>query len=234
MTQKIKPKKIYEEVSDIIVNRVKQGELSPGDRLESVEKMAENFGVSRSAIREALSGLRAMGLVDIRQGEGTFITSFDAKAFALPAATALIMKRKDIKELAAVRSMLEIGAAGLAAELHTKEDLIPLEKALLLMKDAKGKGELGEKADLNFHLAIANATQNNMLINLMGSVSDITLESMRETRRLILYTKDGMNRLYKEHERIFEAIKNRDSKTAQDEMQHHLALVEEVLSEYID
>src|SRR5699024_10743756 len=96
----IKTKKIYEEITDHIINRVKQGELVSGDRLESVEKLAEAFDVSRSAVREALSGLRAMGLVEMRQGEGTFITSFDASSFSLPAVTALIMKRNDLKELA--------------------------------------------------------------------------------------------------------------------------------------
>src|SRR5699024_2302249 len=187
--QPIKTKKIYEEITDHIINRVKQGELVSGDRLESVEKLAEAFDVSRSAVREALSGLRAMGLVEMRQGEGTFITSFDASSFSLPAVTALIMKRNDLKELAQVRRMLEIGTVGLAAENRTGSDLDALYDALKLMPDAKGERELGAQADLAFHLAIAEATQNKMLMNLQKSVADITLESMRETRWVVLYTE---------------------------------------------
>lgn len=232
--QTIKPKKIYEEITDTIIHRVKQGKLVTGDRLESVEKMAETFGVSRSAVREALSGLRAMGLVEMRQGEGTFITSFDATSFSLPAVTALIMKRDDLKELAQVRQMLEIGTVGIAAEQRTDKDLAALDEALQLMQIAKEGGELGEQADLAFHLAIAEATQNDMLMNLQKSVADITLESMRETRRLVVYTQDGMTRLYQEHERVFQAIKDRDVEKAQTAMLHHLVLVEEVLSKYID
>lgn len=232
--QPIKTKKIYEEITDHIINRVKQGELVSGDRLESVEKLAEAFGVSRSAVREALSGLRAMGLVEMRQGEGTFITSFDASSFSLPAVTALIMKSKDLKELAQVRRMLEIGTVGLAAENRTESDLDSLYEALKLMPNAKGERELGEQADLAFHLAIAEATQNKMLMNLQKSVADITLESMRETRRVVLYTEDGVDRLYREHEQIYNAIKNQDIEKAQTAMRHHLVLVEEVLSEYID
>lgn len=232
--QPIKTKKIYEEITDHIINRVKQGELVSGDRLESVEKLAEAFDVSRSAVREALSGLRAMGLVEMRQGEGTFITSFDASSFSLPAVTALIMKRNDLKELAQVRRMLEIGTVGLAAENRTESDLDSLYEALKLMSNAKGERELGEQADLAFHLAIAEATQNKMLMNLQKSVADITLESMRETRRVVLYTEDGVDRLYKEHEQIYDAIKNQDVEKAQTAMRHHLVLVEEVLSEYID
>lgn len=232
--QPIKTKKIYEEITDHIINRVKQGELVSGDRLESVEKLAEAFDVSRSAVREALSGLRAMGLVEMRQGEGTFITSFDASSFSLPAVTALIMKRNDLKELAQVRRMLEIGTVGLAAENRTESDLDSLYEALKLMPNAKGERELGEQADLAFHLAIAEATQNKMLMNLQKSVADITLESMRETRRVVLYTEDGVDRLYREHEQIYNAIKNQDIEKAQAAMRHHLVLVEEVLSEYID
>ena len=66
------------------MNMIKTGELKPGDRLDSVEQLAEIFDVSRSAVREALSGMRAMGLVVMRQGEGTFVTKFDAVNFSLP------------------------------------------------------------------------------------------------------------------------------------------------------
>lgn len=231
--KQIKPKKIYEEVADSIVHQVKAGELAPGDRLSSVEKLAESYGVSRSAIREALSGLRAMGLVEMHQGEGTFITSFDANAFSLPVATALIMQKDDLKELTAVRRILEIGAVSLAAKAHEQADIECLEQSLQLMKDTEGKGELGEKADLAFHLAIAKASHNNMLMNLASSVSDITLESMRETRRLVLYSGEGNSRLYQEHWRILQAIKNRDEKLAEKEMQRHLISVESVLEAYL-
>src|SRR5699024_5014935 len=227
-------KKIYEEITDHIINRVKQGELVSGDRLESVEKLAEAFDVSRSAVREALSGLRAMGLVEMRQGEGTFITSFDASSFSLPAVKALIMKRNDLKELAQVRRMLEIGTVGLAAENRTESDLDSLYEALKLMRNAKGQREVGEQADLAFHVAIAEATQKQMMMKRQKSVADIIVESMRETRRVVLYKEDGVDRLYREHEQIYDAIKNQDADKAQAAMRHHLVLVEEVLSEYID
>lgn len=230
----IKSRKIYEEISDSLINMLKKGELSPGDKLASVEQMAKNYHVSRSAIREALSGLRAIGLVETRQGEGTYITKFDASQFSLPVTTALLLKREDIKELSEVRKILEVGSAGAAALHHQEEDLIPMEKALQNMHDAKGKGELGEKADLEFHLAIANATHNKMLINLMASVSDILVESMRETRRLILFSDEREGALYKEHQRIFEAIKDRNFDNAQEEMRHHLKEVDRLLGEYIN
>ena len=232
-TNYVKPKKTYEEIADQIIQRVKNGELAPGDSLESVDKTAKYYGVSNSTVREALSGLRAMGLVETRQGEGTFITHFNASAFTLPVTTALAMQKEDIKELLAVRSMLEIGTASLAAEYHQEEDIVKLEHSLQLMKDAEGEGKLGEQADLEFHLDIANATHNKILINLTSSVSDITLEAMRETRRVILYSEESTPKLYDQHLRILEAIKSRDAKLAEKAMRDHLISVEDVLSEYL-
>src|SRR5690625_6300239 len=107
-TKYVKTKKTYEEIADKIIQRVKDGELAPGDSIESVEKTAKYYGVSSSTVREALSGLRAMGLVETRHGEGTFITSFDASAFSLPVSTDLIMQKEDIKELNNVRRLIEI------------------------------------------------------------------------------------------------------------------------------
>jgi len=231
--KRIKPKKIYEEISDIIIEKVKNGELKPGDALDSVDKMAKMYDVSRSSVREAISSLRAMGLVETRQGEGTFVTSFDASSFSLPVSTALIMQKKDIKELIVVRRLLEIGTVSLAAKSRTEEDLKNLEKSLTLMKDTEGKGLLGENADLQFHLNIAKATHNDMLINLTSSVSDATLESMRETRRLILYSEESMSKLYEEHLKIFQAIKDSDAKLAEKEMRDHLVSIENVLADYL-
>lgn len=229
----IKTRKIYEEISDSFIDMLKSGKLQPGDKLDSVEQLAKSFDVSRSAIREALSGLRAMGIVESRQGEGTFIKEFDASKFSLPVATALIMKRDDIKELSDVRKILEVGSATLAAQHHLEHELKPMEQALQDMKNAKGRGDVGEKADLDFHLAIVKASHNKMLVNLMTSVSDIMVESMRETRRLILYSEEQSKQLYKEHERIYEAIKSGRPNDAHEAMMHHLVEVDRVLSEYI-
>lgn len=232
--KQIRTRKIYEEVTDSILEMIKTGQFKAGDKLDSVEQLAKNFNVGRSAIREALSGLRAMGLVEMRQGEGTYITTFDATTFSLPLSSALLMKREDIKELSEVRKILEVGAAASAATNHEAEDLLHMEEALKAMKEAKGQGEIGEKADLDFHLAIAHATHNKMLINLMTSVSEIMVESMKETRLLLLYSQEMMGSLYEEHQLIYESIKARRSEEAQKNMLTHLIGVEKVLSKYID
>ena len=85
--------------------------------------MAENFQVGRSAIREALTSLRAMGLVDMRQGEGTFIQEFETDQTTFPLSTAIFMNKEDIANLLEVRKIIELGTAAAAAKKRTNQHL---------------------------------------------------------------------------------------------------------------
>ncbi|WP_432356993.1 FadR/GntR family transcriptional regulator [Sporosarcina sp. UB5] len=232
--KRIKKKKIYEEVADSLIEMIKNKQLNPGDKLDSVEKLANHFGVGRSAIREALSGLRSMGLLEMKQGEGTFVNAFDPTRFTLPVTTAFLMKKDDVKELYELRIILEVGTASLAAKVYKEEDLIPIEKALIVMKNAEGNEELAASADTDFHMAIASATHNQLLINLMSSVSDLLTEAIRETRKVLLFSRGQSENLYLEHEQIFNALKNRDSKLAGQYMQQHLEEVYQDLLTYME
>lgn len=231
--EQIKVKKTYEKVSESILAMIKQGSLQPGDRLESIEQLAKSFGVSRSAVREALSGLRTMGIVTMRQGEGTYVKEFDSFKYSLPVSTAFLMKHEDVKELYALRKILEAGAAELAAEHRSEQDLVAMEKAIEAMKRAKGAGENGEKADIRFHLTIAKASANSMLMNLMNDISDIMTETITETRRLLIHTEDRASALIAEHKLIFKAIKEQQPEKARKHMFNHLEEVEKTLFKYI-
>lgn len=231
--EQIKVKKTYEKVSESILAMIKQGSLQPGDRLESIEQLAKSFGVSRSAVREALSGLRTMGIVTMRQGEGTYVKEFDSFKYSLPVSTAFLMKHEDVKELYALRKILEAGAAELAAEHRSEQDLVAMEEAIEAMKRAKGAGENGEKADIRFHLTIAKASANSMLMNLMNDISDIMTETITETRRLLIHTEDRASALIAEHKLIFKAIKEQQPEKARKHMFNHLEEVEKTLFKYI-
>lgn len=229
----IKTKKIYEQVADTLLEMIKSGRLQPGDKIDSVTKLAESFEVSQSVIREALSGLRAMGLLEMRQGEGTYVSAYDASKFSLPVSSAFIMKKDDVKELFEVRRILEAGAATSAAMHHTEKDLLKMEKILQEMEDAIGNGELGEKADFDFHLGIVEASQNKMLASLLSSVSEIMAETIRETRRLVLFSEGRDERLLAEHRNIYEAIQAKQPDEARERMVNHLIGVEKLLEKYI-
>lgn len=225
LIKQVKPKKIYEIVAEQLTELILSGEVKPGDRLSSVQQLAEDFNVGRSAIREALSALKAMGYIEIRQGEGTFVkkVDFDVVNQMIPH----ILQKDDIRQLFEIRKFNETGAASLAAENRTSEDLLELESILVEMKKTEGDGDLGEKADMKFHMAIVKASKNDMLYRLMTTVSETMQESMREARQLFLYSnEEKMKQLYDEHYAIFIAIKNKDSKLAYDKMLEHIVGIE--------
>jgi GntR family transcriptional regulator, transcriptional repressor for pyruvate dehydrogenase complex len=232
--KRIKPRKIYEEVAEVLIDMIKSGQLKSGDKLDSVQQLAENFQVGRSAVREALSALRAMGLVEMHQGEGTYVREFDSSMLSLPIYIAALMKKDDVKQLLEVRRILEVGAVEAAASRRTDEQLKEIKTALDQMHSASDE-ELGEEADFRFHMAIAKASQNELLTGLMNNVSEMMVTTMRETRRLWLYSKKStLDRLYQEHQNIYEAIEAKDGQKAQQLMLHHLHSVEEVLMKYFE
>lgn len=231
--KKIKPKKIYEEVAEAIYEMIRSGQLKPGDKLDSVQQLAENFQVGRSAIREALTSLRAMGLVEMKQGEGTYVKEFEKDQITFPLSTAILMNKEDIAELVEVRKIIESGTAAAAAKKRTEAHLSMMEAALEAMLEAKGDGELGETADFQFHLALAEAAQNHLLMNLMNHVSDLMVETMRETRKVWLFSKETtIEQLYNEHLAIYEAVKAQDAEAARTKMLIHLENVDAILGKY--
>jgi GntR family transcriptional regulator, transcriptional repressor for pyruvate dehydrogenase complex len=231
--KQIKPKKIYEVVAETLHEAIRSGQLKPGTKLDSVQQLAENFQVGRSAIREALSALKAMGLIEMRQGEGTYVKEFQASQMTFPLSTAILMNQEDVSHLLEVRKIIETGAVASAAKHRNAEDIQKMTEALEDMKTASGNEELGETADLAFHLAISNATQNPMLTNLLLHISDLMQETMKETRRIYLYSRQTtMDTLYKEHLAIYQAIVNSDIEAARTAMLAHLENVESILQSY--
>ncbi len=228
--KQIRPKKIYEQVAEALIEMIRSETLKPGDRLDSVQQLAENFNVGRSAVREALSALRAMGLVEMRQGEGTYLKAFDPEALKLPIQTALLMKKKDIENLLEVRKVLEAGTVEAAAVRRSEKDLVRIKTALEEMKLATGNEELGEKADFDFHMAIARASGNSLLVSLLNNVSEMTISLMRETRRLSLYSeKRTWERLYDQHSVLYKAIESENPESARTAIFEHLDHVEKIL-----
>jgi GntR family transcriptional regulator, transcriptional repressor for pyruvate dehydrogenase complex len=231
--KQIKPKKIYEELAEALQEMIRTGQLKPGDKLESVQQLAENFQVSRSATREALSALKAMGLVEMRQGEGTFVKAFEANKIMYPLSLAVLMNKKDVVHLLEVRKIIETGTAASAAKNRNEDDLRAMADALEEMKGVHGDGELGEKADFKFHLALSAAAHNPLLSTILDHISELMIETMKETRRLWLFSKQTtIEKLYQEHLQIYHAIEERNEEKSRLAMISHLENVENILSKY--
>ncbi|KOY81466.1 FadR family transcriptional regulator [Lysinibacillus macroides] len=233
--RRIKPKKIYEEVSEILHEKIRAGLLKPGDRLDSVEQLAEQLQVSRSAVREALSALKAMGLIEIKQGSGTFVKSVTSNQLDFPLSTAILTNKQDVSHLLEVRKIIEVGTAASAAIHRTDADIQKMIQILEEMQRVQGDGELGEKVDFQFHAAISAASQNPLLTTILDQVSGLMLETMKETRRIWLYSKKTTSeKLYDEHMQIFLAIKQQNEELAKHAMSSHLSNVEKVLLQYFE
>ncbi|MCD1161859.1 FadR family transcriptional regulator [Peribacillus sp. N3] len=213
---------------------IRSGSLKPGEQLDSIQQLAENFQVGRPAIREALSALSSMGLIEIKQGEGTFVKTFDPAIMNHPLSAALLMDQDNIKHLLEVRKILESGTAEVAAKKRTEENLIELKDMLFNMDKVSDDEELSDKADISFHVAVANASQNELLITLMNHVSELMTEKMRDIRRAALYSEEmTLKQLYQQHVRIYDAIVAQDEDGARSAMLFHLQSVEESLDRVI-
>ncbi len=233
--KQIRPKKIYEEVAEALHEMIRTGVLKPGDKLDSVQQLAENFNVGRSAVREALSALQAMGLIEMRQGEGTYVRQFEPSHLKFPLSISMLMNIDDVMNLLEVRKIIETGSAAAAAGRRTGENLAMMKKALDDMKEAHDSGneEAGEKSDIDFHIAVALSTQNDILIKLLTDISELIQQTIKETRRIWIYSEETTTeKLYQEHAAVYEAILAGDEHAASQAMYAHLENVEKIIKKY--
>ncbi|MCL6634253.1 MAG: FadR family transcriptional regulator [Peptococcaceae bacterium] len=222
----IKTKKIYEEIIEQVKNLIAEGVLNPGDKLISEREMAERLKVGRSAVREAFRALEAMGIIEIRQGEGTFVKEVTKDTLAQVLALVLMTERDTARELLELRKILEVEAAGLASLRHTGEELKKMEEALKQMEKDIESGDLGQQADWTFHYAVAEASHNSLLVMLMDSISDTMRRVLRKARQELYRTPGTPQRLLEEHHAIFEAIRQGRDQAARRAMFEHLDRVE--------
>jgi len=229
----IKTKKIYEQIVDQIGLLVAEGQLKPGDRLPSERELVERFQVSRASIREAISALEMMGLIEVRAGEGTYIRQVNIDSVVAPLAWMLFIEKDTDLELYEVRKILEVQAVGIAAERVQEDELRDMSEVLEVMRMDLEIDRLGEEADHYFHYAIARATHNKILIRLMNTISDTMQKALKSSRSRLYEDKSSPERLYQEHCSLFEAIKNHNVLMAQQLMLDHLVGVETQLAKYL-
>jgi GntR family transcriptional regulator, transcriptional repressor for pyruvate dehydrogenase complex len=218
----IKTRKIYEEIVEQIRQLIKDGELNPGDRLLSERELCERLQVSRASVREALSALEIMGLIEVKPGEGTYIRQTSIDSIIGPMALILSMEKDTIMELLEVRKVLEVEAAGLAAERATEEQIDEMGEALEEMTRDLNAGRLGEEADHKLHYAIYQATHNSVLLRLMNTVSDSMEQNIRTNRQRLYEIPGNPEKLLSEHTGICHAIAARDAQQARLCMYEHL------------
>jgi GntR family transcriptional repressor for pyruvate dehydrogenase complex len=227
---RIENRNIFEHIAAQIEQRIAQGALRPGDKLPSTKELSESFQVGRSTVREALSMLKAKGLLDIRQGGGSFVRKVNPADVKLPQLETLLLSKQTVLELLEARKALEVANAGLAAEKRTEADLEAFADVLAAMEEHLGDEEEGERADVRFHRTLAASTHNSIMVRLLDTISGQMELAIRETRRLQMYADKAVSaQLLREHQAVFAAVRERDAAAAQQAMRDHLYHVEQVL-----
>jgi len=230
--EKVETEKGHEIVGRLLLERIRSGELKPGQKLPSVVQLSESFGVGRSTMREALSALKAMGWLDIRHGGGTFVKR-ELPSDKPRGAADLFREAESVRELLEVRKVIETGTASLAAMRRSGEQLVRLESILARMERALEEDDTssGERADVDFHVSLASASGNSLLIQLMDQLTQRMSETIGQTRELWFYQeRSTAARLLDEHRAIFEAVRDREADRAAALMNEHLNKVGKVLN----
>lgn len=224
-----KTNKVSQNIVDQIRKAIFNGDLKPGDKLPSDKELMDNFGVSKGSLREALSSLEVLGLLEIRKGAlgGAFVTEVDTKKAKEGFSNFFVFRDLSLKNLFDVRLILESHIAENAASLITDEDLQRLEQILRETHDAL-LNDLPldyRKKEVAFHLIIANATQNPLLIFLMDYVESILLDA----KEILNPDRDFSKTVLQAHERIYEALAARNANEARNAIVQDVRAVEEAL-----
>jgi GntR family transcriptional regulator, transcriptional repressor for pyruvate dehydrogenase complex len=210
-------KPIYEQVSDRLREFIDVNQLQPGDRLMTERELAQQLSVGRSSIREAITALRAQGIVEVRHGEGIYLMHRPEDLIS-SLATELIDTHADHPYIWETRQALETQCARLAASRAEKGDLDEIEAALALMAAEIADGKPGLAGDRRFHMGVAAASHNPVLIELLNRIRG----SLDRTSESSLTRSGQPQRSLDDHRAIQAAILAGTPTQAADEMLRHL------------
>jgi GntR family transcriptional repressor for pyruvate dehydrogenase complex len=216
--------RLSDRVAEAILRSISERGLVPGDQMPTEKQLCEQFGVSRTVIREAVRSLEARGVV--RGGPGTGLRVMAVGAGDVSRSMTLFIQghpNLSYEQVREVRAMIEIEVAGKAAQRATPEDLARLSAAADRLEQAIGSDEEYE-ADVAFHRLIADATHNELHGVMLDSIADVLVESRRLAPTESTAPKGGAGR----HRRILNAILARDPERARTEMRRHLEVTDRV------
>lgn len=209
---------IVEEIKNMII----EGALKAGDKLPTEKELAEKLGVGRSSVREAVKALHSMGLIT-RTKDGMIVDIKSSTFFTDPR---LLSKHVGVGELFEARKVIEVQTAGMAAERALAEEIAELERVLAEADKQPMPPEKFVFYDMTFHLGIARATHNRVLVQVFSSIKDLLWEAQSQLAR-VPGVMDKSRRLHKE---IFAAVKEKDPEKSRSMMFTHLDEVQRILN----
>ncbi|WP_078544724.1 FadR/GntR family transcriptional regulator [Litchfieldia alkalitelluris] len=210
-------KKVSSIVMKHITDMIRSGQYTTGSKLPSERELREMFKVGRSSVREALSTLVDMDVVEKRNGVGVFVKKTDLNHLVDTFVVSALLDSKVSREILDFRLILEVETAGIAALMATEEDLLEMELAIQSYSDAIDSKQDTVEPDELFHKAIVMATRNSILLKVYHFISDL-LHSFKID---LVKVENKENTLYY-HQKIYDAIKKGNEKEARQMMREHL------------
>jgi GntR family transcriptional repressor for pyruvate dehydrogenase complex len=214
--------RLSDQVAQQLMAEVQAGRFAVGEKLPAEARLVEQFQVSRTVVREAVSRLKSLGLVDSRQGSGVFVSAkarFEPLRFE---ASEEVESREAVVQMAEVRRALEAEAASLAAQRRSGADLKAVKQAVQALDRAVRNGGDGIEEDLQFHSAIAYASHNPFLIGTLKYLSQFIRQAIAVTRANEARRADFTQQVREEHAALVDAIEAADSAAARRAAGRHM------------
>ena len=223
MYEPVSRRNVYELIAEQLVSQIGSRQLQPGDALPPERELTQRYRAGRSSVREALRMLQSRGLIE-PLGNGSFVVAGYANPLNSSLQLLLSLDQASMHDLYELRRILECEASALAADRRSEVHLTLMDDAIGEMADALESS--GRDAyidgDLRFHMAIAEATRNGLILHAMTAVRD----AARRTLTTIFLIPGSPERSLEQHRAIRAAIADGDAERARDEMREHLARVE--------
>lgn len=205
------------EITRHLLNYLLSGDLTPGQKIPSERQLADALAVGRSAVREAIKSLSLLGLLDVRQGDGTYLAGSTSGLLPRVLEWGLLLGERAVVDLIEARTEIEISVAGLAAERASADALERIGQRYAAMQSAPDL-EAYVEADIGFHVEVARSSENEVLANLI-----VSLQSLLQVwaRRVLEYAQETETSLQM-HEPILTAIRERNPEQARAAMSAHM------------
>lgn len=228
MIPSIQQARPYEQVTEVLAEMIVTGKVRPGESLDPEPVLCSKLGASRTVVREAMKLLSAKGLVTIRQGKGTVVNPTQRWSHLDPMILHIRLNdpetaKQVLIELVEVRRMIEVEAAELAALRRTPEDAEAMTQLVNAMTGAVGDAEAYTQLDNEFHLALFQASGNQILISMISSLKPLLTAGKRLAN---LVREEAARESNAGHRRILEAVLAQDPSAAGQAMRSHLTQFE--------
>ena len=223
----IKPKRISDQVFEQVRELIYKGEFKPGQQIPPERELADSMSVSRTSVRNAIEKMVGLGLLEHRQGQGTFVSMPDGQRSG-SLGISMAIEEASIDDLLEVRMGLECNAAFLAAKRAGQNDLLAMDKCLAEMEtDLLETETIGFASDTAFHMAVTFATKNPVLIHLMRNFYDFLFIGIKKNLTHMYDDPGTLNDILSHHRPVFECIRNRQPEKAFEAMREHIIYVKE-------